>query len=240
MTFKFHSMNYPDAPDLTARSEKIGLWTSTLMSLVYAAIPAGIGIVTGNMDLASVCIVASVVLMIVLPIVLAIVRKNLFRKLDQEYAARKAAQQPDRQPPARQERTEPAAAKNRNVTIVLQRTYAEGPAACFCMIMDYYGKRISLDQACVDCCITENGCTAADVMRAAKRYGLPCCGFRKEAEDLRYYSAPVIIHWRGCQFVVLEEIQGDFAYFVDPASGRFRLNFAAFKQNYSGIVLTFE
>lgn len=85
MRFTFHSKEYPGAPDLTARSEKIGLYASTLMSFIYAAVIAVVlYFITGSLEV----IVLSAILILVMPIVMSIVRKSLFKKLDEEYARR--------------------------------------------------------------------------------------------------------------------------------------------------------
>lgn len=240
MTFKFHSINYTDAPDLTERSKNIGLWTSTLMCLVYAMVPAVIGIITGNMDLFSVCLVVSVVLMVALPIVMSIVRKILFKKLDEEYAARKARMKAQNRQPVSPVQSQPANAGRREVKIVFQRKAVEGGAACLTMILDYFGKTVPLDQVCAACNITENGYNAGDLMRVAKHYGLPCRGFKTEADGLRQYREPVIIHWCGNHFVVLERIQGNQAIILDPAVGKMTVGFEMIERNYTNVVLTFE
>ena len=75
-------------------------------------------------------------------------------------------------------------------------------------------------------------------MRAAKRFGLECKGFRKEPEMLRELEMPCIIHWNFCHFVVLEGFKTsgigkhkkEFIYLNDPAVGRQKLTMDNYKK----------
>lgn len=108
------------------------------------------------------------------------------------------------------------------------------------MILDYYGRKVPLDQICEENGVTSDGCSAGDIVRAAKRYGLVCHGYKTDAEKLRHVNTPAIIHWCNNHFLILEEIMGDDVYVNDPAIGRIRINFASLCQNYSGVTLVFK
>lgn len=133
-----------------------------------------------------------------------------------------------------------AAEKSRSVNMMFQRSPAECGIACLYMILDYYGITASMDQLCEECNVKEKGSNAAEMMRAAKRHGLDCHGFKSNADQLRGTQEPIIIHWQGCHFVVLEKVQGDTVYLCDPAVGKITTNFEALSQNYSGVLLRFD
>lgn len=139
-----------------------------------------------------------------------------------------------------QQKPDVVAEKRRSVKMIFQRKPAECGAACLAMIMDYLGMPITLDQACAASNVTDEGCKASDVMRAGKAYGLDVRGYRNEAENLRDYTIPVMIHWCGNHFVVLDEIQGDTVYINDPAVGRVKMDFAMLQEKYSNVVLIFN
>ena len=86
------------------------------------------------------------------------------------------------------------------------------------------------------------------MMRAAKRFGLDCKGYRKEPEAIRELEMPCIIHWNFCHFVVLEGFKStgigsarkEYVYINDPAVGRRKLTLEEFDEGFTGVVLTFK
>lgn len=55
---------------------------------------------------------------------------------------------------------------------VFQMEAAECGAACLAMIFAYYGYEMPLEQMRVETGVSRDGCNAANLMRAAKRFGL--------------------------------------------------------------------
>jgi NHLM bacteriocin system ABC transporter peptidase/ATP-binding protein len=88
--------------------------------------------------------------------------------------------------------------------------------------------------------VSRDGCNAGNIMRAAKKYGLDCHGFRKEPDELRTIRTPCVIHWNFNHFVVFEGFRADGAYLNDPAVGRRKLTPEELDEGFTGIVLTFE
>ncbi len=130
---------------------------------------------------------------------------------------------------------------HRTVTpAVFQLEACECGSACLKMILGYYGCFVPSEELRVECGISRDGCSAADIVKAAARYGLRGRGFRKEPEDLREIATPCILHWRFNHFVVLEKIRGNQVYINDPAVGRHRISMKELDENFTGIVLCFE
>lgn len=123
---------------------------------------------------------------------------------------------------------------------ILQMEATECGAASLAMILAKYGRYIPLEKMRVETAVSRDGVNAANILRAAKRMGLDCHGYRKETEMLREMPMPCIIHWNFNHFVVLEGFKGKFAYLNDPAVGRRKLTWDELEEGFTGIVLTFE
>lgn len=128
----------------------------------------------------------------------------------------------------------------RKTPTVFQMEATECGAASLSMIFSCYGKYIPLEQMRIETGVSRDGCSAANIMRAAKRHGLDCKGFRKEPAALRELEMPCIIHWNFCHFVVLEGFKGDYVYINDPGVGRRRLTNEELDECFTGVVLTFR
>lgn len=122
---------------------------------------------------------------------------------------------------------------------VFQMEATECGAASLSMIFAYFGKHMPLEQMRIETGVSRDGCNAGNVMRAAKKYGLECHGYRKELNSLMELEAPCIIHWNFNHFVVYEGIKNGYAYINDPAIGRRKLTIDELDEGFTGVVLTF-
>lgn len=123
---------------------------------------------------------------------------------------------------------------------VFQMEATECGAASLSMIFSYFGKHMALEQMRIETGVSRDGCNAANIMRAAKKFGLECHGYRKELEGLKEIQPPCIIHWNFNHFVVFEGIKNGHAYLNDPAMGHRKLTIDELDDGFTGIVLTFS
>ncbi len=92
----------------------------------------------------------------------------------------------------------------KKVPTILQMEATECGAASLSMIFAHFGKYLPLEQMRIETGVSRDGCNAANIMRAGKRFGLEVHGFRKEPADLKKLPMPCIIHWNFNHFVVLD------------------------------------
>ena len=126
------------------------------------------------------------------------------------------------------------------VPVIMQMEAVECGAACLCMILAYHGKWLPLELVRSDCGVSRDGCSAKNVVKAARAYGLDAKGLRMEPSELRKVDLPVIIHWNFNHFVVLNGFKKDRAVINDPARGTVEVTPEEFDKSFTGIVLRFQ
>ncbi len=127
------------------------------------------------------------------------------------------------------------------VPVIMQLEMLECGAASLAMVMGYYEKWITLEQARVDCGVSRDGSSAKNIMQAAKSYGMEVHAYRLEPEDLLEEGPfPCIIHWGFNHFVVLDGFKKKKAVLNDPARGRVVVSWDEFDKNFTGVCMTIE
>lgn len=126
------------------------------------------------------------------------------------------------------------------VPVIMQMEAVECGAASLCMILAYHGKWLPLEQVRGDCGVSRDGCSAKNMVKAAKAYGLDAKGIRMEPAALRDIEFPVILHWNFNHFVVLNGFKKDRAVLNDPARGIVEVSMEEFDKSFTGIVLCFQ
>ena len=125
-------------------------------------------------------------------------------------------------------------------SVLLQLTETECGAACLGIVLSHFGRWVSIEELRDACSVGRDGCSAADIFRAARRYGLKARGWRKQPHQLRGSPLPMILFWEFHHFVVLEGFRGDRYLINDPASGHRSVSAEEFDQAFTGVTLTFE
>ena len=130
--------------------------------------------------------------------------------------------------------------RRRRTPVFLQLQIADCGAACLGAVLAYFGRWTTLEELRIACGVGRDGCTAADIVKAAGRYGLKAEGWRKEIRELPETPLPAILFWEFNHYVVLEEIGNGFYRINDPDSGHRVVDADTFDTSFTGVVLLME
>lgn len=122
---------------------------------------------------------------------------------------------------------------------VLQTEMTECGAACLSMILQYHGQYATLEELRLETDVSRDGCSAANIVRAARSRGLDCDGFEMDTDELMMVEPPCVLWWENDHFVVFEGVEKSRFLLNDPAYGKRALDRETMEKEYSGIVLSF-
>ncbi|RZO09613.1 MAG: NHLP family bacteriocin export ABC transporter peptidase/permease/ATPase subunit [Synechococcus sp. MED-G135] len=123
---------------------------------------------------------------------------------------------------------------------VLQMESTECGAASLSIVLQHYGRYVPLTHLRELCGVSRDGSDAANLILAARNFGLDAKGFQKGLAALEQLTPPAILFWEFNHFLVFEGFQGDRVALNDPALGPRTVSREAFDRSYTGIVLTME
>ena len=128
-------------------------------------------------------------------------------------------------------------ARRARTPLVFQMEATECGAACLAAVLRHFGRWVSLEEMRDACDVGRDGCSAADIVRAARQYGLQATGWRQDLEDLPGLSLPAILFWEFRHFVVLEGIAKRGYHLNDPSRGRRVVDRDGFDRAFTGVAL---
>ena len=140
----------------------------------------------------------------------------------------------------RASRGEVPARRRTRTPVLLQLTQTECGAACLGIVLAHFGRWVSIEELRETCSVGRDGCNAADIYRAARRYGLETKGWRKQPRELRGMTPPMILFWEFDHFVVLEGFAKGRFLINDPANGHRTVGEEEFDRAFTGVTLTFR
>ncbi len=131
----------------------------------------------------------------------------------------------------------PTFTRRARTPLVFQMEATECGAACLAAVLRHFGHWVSLEEMRAACDVGRDGCSAADIVRAARKYGLQATGWRQDLEDLPGLSLPAILFWEFRHFVVLEGIGRRGYHLNDPSRGRRVVDRDGFDRGFTGVAL---
>ena len=132
------------------------------------------------------------------------------------------------------------AEKRVKTPLVMQTHATECGAACLGSVLAYFGSWLPFAELREVCEVGRDGSSADALVRAAKRFGLECTGYRLTGGQIRSLRLPLIVFWDFRHFVVLEGWRGDRFYVNDPGVGRRTVTQQEFFDSFAGVALQFE
>ena len=128
--------------------------------------------------------------------------------------------------------------RHRRTSEVRQLEPTECAAVCLDIVLRHHGLHRPLSELRRACGISRDGSNAAQLVLAARHYGMEARGFKQGIKVLPAVQTPAVLFWEFNHFIVLESLDDTEAWINDPATGRSHLSLEDLDAAYTGIVLT--
>ncbi|MEM8993820.1 MAG: ABC transporter transmembrane domain-containing protein, partial [Acidobacteriota bacterium] len=114
--------------------------------------------------------------------------------------------------------------KRKKMPFIMRMTPTDSAAACVAMVSGYHGRHIPLEEVRLHLGGSRRGTTDTDLAEALGHQGFDVETLAIDDIELEDSLPPFLSRWRWKEFVVVERVDGDRVWVVDPRVGRYRLS----------------
>ena len=122
----------------------------------------------------------------------------------------------------------------------IQHDPTECAAVSLSIILRYHGSYQPISTIRHACGVSRDGSNAANLVCAARTFGMNAKGYKKGLKTLQTVSLPAVVFWNFDHFLVLEGIDEQRFWINDPATGRRCVELEEFDRCYTGVVITMQ
>lgn len=128
---------------------------------------------------------------------------------------------------------------HRGISLVEQNHESECGLAVAAMLLRYHGYRVTLLDLEERYGVPRGGTSFSNLSSIFEDFNIGCKGIRiLNIEDLKSYPNPLICHWNGDHFVVLEGYHRGLFRVFDPATGKLNLTESELSASFTGCALS--
>ncbi len=155
---------------------------------------------------------------------------------------RRPAEREDKEEPFADERGffRKQAKRTHKIDYIMQIDEMDCGAASLAMICRHFGRKVSLARIRELCHTATDGTSLKALCRAATELGLAARALKISLRNLSMMPLPAIVHWEGNHWIVLYEVNPDFARVADPAVGLLKLARREFEAKWTGYAALFD
>lgn len=124
------------------------------------------------------------------------------------------------------------------VPFIEQMSQTECGLACIASISSFYNKHVSLSELRDIAGNSRDGNSLYDLYKLAQYLQFDTHCYQTDISSLKSFKKPILLHWQGAHFVVLEKIKREIYYIVDPSSGRIKMSKKEMEENFTGYIMT--
>ena len=110
-------------------------------------------------------------------------------------------------------------------------------AAALGIILAHYRRWVPLETLRVDTGVSRDGANAANILKAARLYGMDAEGRKLDLEQALALPPPFIVFWEFNHYLVVDGADARRVFLNDPAMGPRQVTHAEFSSSFTGIVL---
>src|SRR5436189_1439803 len=128
----------------------------------------------------------------------------------------------------------------RKIDHVPQIDEMECGAASLAMVCRHFGRKVSLARIRQLCNTATDGTSLKALSRAATELGLAARALKISLRNLSLMPLPAIVHWEGNHWIVLYDVDEQFARGADPARGLRKISRREFEAKWTGYTALFD